>query len=205
MSVEGGGAPKTGLRISFIILIVVCVFSIICYVYWRWSSTQAYEALLPRLGADTMVKGLRQYQRQTGQFPPNLAELEDRHIWNHPVRPDFGPIKSSVSAANYYYLYTKVSPLSFALWAIPSGPRREEATTHFMVVWLVGPGNGELPTVIRHWKGPALSKSDIQKLEPVPSNDVLQVMGMTEQPIIDQRQSKPGGSPMPLSASTSVK
>ncbi len=202
MSVEGGGAPKTGLRISFIILMVVCVFSIICYVYWRWSSAKAYEALMPRLQADTMVKGVRQYQSQTGQFPANLAELEDRHIWNHPVRPDFGPLKSSISAANYYYLYTKVTPLSFALWAIPSGPRREEATTHFMVLWLVGSGSGQLSQVIRHWKGPALSKSDIEKLEPVPSNDVLQVMGMIEQPIIDQR-SKPGGSQSLFSASTS--
>jgi len=205
MSVEGGGAPKTGLRISFIILLVVCVASIICYVYWRYSSAKAYEALQPRLQADVMVKGLRQYQGQTGQFPLNLAELEDRHIWNHPERPDFGPLKASISAANYYYLYTRVSPLSFALWAIPSGPRREEATTHFMVMWLVGSGNGQLGQVIRHWKGPALSKSDIAKLEPVPSNDVLQVMGMIEQPIIDQRPSKPGGTSMPVAASTSVK
>jgi len=191
MSVEGGGAPKTGLKISFILLGLVAVVSIVCYVYFRWHSTKRYEALMPRLQADTMTKGLRQYQGQTGQFPSNLAELEDRHIWNHRERPDFGPSKSSVSASNYYYLYTKVSPLSFALWAIPSGPRREEATTHFIVLWLVASGNGgQLSQVVRHWKGPALSKSDMEKLEPVPSSDVLKVMGMTEQPPIDERANK---------------
>lgn len=193
MGVEGGGAPKTGMRISFIILIVVSVMAIICYVYWRWSSAQAYEALMPKLAADSMVKGLRQYQRQVGQFPANLAELEDRHIWNHTTRPEFGPAKSTIAYANYYYLYAKVTPLSCAVWAIPSGPRREEGTTHFMVVW---------PDVIKHWKGPALSKSDIEKLEPVPSNDVLHIMGMTEQPIIDQRAAKPGGTPVAVSASS---
>lgn len=185
MSVEGGGAPKTGLRISFIILGVVVVASIVCYVYSRWAAGRAYEALLPRLGADSMVKGLRQYQRQTGQFPANLEELENRRIWNHNPRPDFGPGKGTLTHGNYYYIYAKVSPLSCAVWAIPSGPRREEGTTHFLVVW---------PDVIKHWKGPALSKADIEKLESVPSGDVLHVMGLTEQPVIDQR-SKPSSTP----------
>lgn len=194
---EGGGAPKTGLKISFILLGVVAVASIICYVYFRWHSAQRYEALLPRLAADSLVKGLRQYQRQAGQFPDNLEELEDRHIWNHQPRPDFGASKTTLSVANYYYLYSKVTPLSFAVWAIPSGPRREEGTTHFLMVW---------PDVIKHWKGPALSKADIAKLEPVPSAEVLKIMGMTEQPVIDQRANKSASvSTMPAGPNSSSK
>ena len=174
---DGGGAPKTGLRISFILLAVAIVLTVVCYVYSRWAEAQRQQELLPRLAADSMVKGLRQYQRQTGQFPPDFAELEQR-IWKHTNVPDFGPAKRTLTVANYYYIYSKVDPLTCAVWAIPSGPRREEGSTHFLVIG---------PEVIRRWKGPALSKADIDKLEPVPTADVLNVLGMIEQSMIDQR------------------
>ena len=192
MSVEGGGAPKTGLRISFIILMVVCVLSIICYVYYRWHSAQQYEAQMPRLWAESLIKDLRKYQGQSGQFPGSLAELEERRVWTPNSARVLDATKTTLTFANYYYIYTRVTPLSCAVWAIPSGRRREEGSTHFLMVW---------PEVIRHWKGPALSKSDIEKLERVPSNDVLKVMGMTEQQMIDQRPSKPGAT-VPASASS---
>jgi hypothetical protein len=191
---DGGGAPKTGLRISFILLAVAIVLTVVSYVYSRWAEAQRQQELLPRLAADSMVKGLRQYQRQTGQFPVDFAELEQR-VWKHTNIPDFGPAKRTLTVANYYYMYSKVGPLTCAVWAIPSGPRREEGSTHFL---LIG------PEVIRRWKGPALSKADIDKLEPVPTTDVLNVMGMTEQSIIDQRTSAGRSAltlrlPMPVS------
>jgi hypothetical protein len=189
---EGGGAPKTGLKISFILLGLVIVASIVCYVYYRWHSAQRYEALMPRLGADSLVKGLRQYQNKGGQFPDNLRALEERGVWKPDPNRDLGPTKTTLSYANYYYIYSKVTPLSCAVWAIPSGPRREEGSTHFLMVW---------PEVIRHWKGPALSKTDIEKLEPVPSADVLKIMGMTEQQVIDQRASK-SASVVPLASAS---
>ena len=174
---DGGGAQKTGLRISFILLAVAIVLTVVCYVYSRWAEAQRQQELLPRLAADSMVKGLRQYQRQTGQFPADFVELEQR-VWKHTNVPDFGPAKRTLTVANYCYMYSKVDPLTCAVWAIPSGPRREESSTHFLVIG---------PEVIRRWKGPALSKADIDKLDPVPTSDVLNIMGMTEQPMIDQR------------------
>ena len=184
---DGGGAPRTGLRISFILLAVAIVLTVVCYVYSRWAEAQRQQELLPRLAADSMVKGLRQYQRQTGQFPADFAELEQR-IWKHTNVPDFGPTKRTLTVANYYYIYSKVDPLTCAVWAIPSGPRREEGSTHFLVIG---------PEVIRRWKGPALSKADIDKLEPVPTADVLNVMGMTEQSMIDQRSTGSRSVPTP--------
>jgi hypothetical protein len=193
---DGGGAPKTGLRISFILLAVAIVLTVVCYVYSRWAEAQRQQELLPRLAADSMVKGLRQYQRQTGQFPADFAELEQR-VWKHTNVPDFGSAKRTLTLANYYYMYSKVDPLTCAVWAIPSGPRREEGSTHFLVIG---------PEVIRRWKGPALSKADIDKLEPVPTADVLNIMGMTEQSMIDQRSlgskavpSPQGLTPAPVS------
>src|SRR5438477_8515304 len=183
----GVGAPKTGLRISFILLVVAIVITVVCYVYSRWAEAQREQELLPRLAAESMVKGLRQYQRQTGQFPADFAELDQR-VWRHTKVPDYGPAKRTLTVANYYYMYSKVDPLTCAVWAIPSGPRREEGSTHFLVIG---------PEVIRRWKGPALSKADIDKLEPVPTADVLNVMGMTEQPMIDQRSAGSKSVPTP--------
>ena len=192
---DGGGASKSGLKISFILLVLVAVVTIGCYIYSRWAESQRQQELLPHLAADSLIKGLRQYQRQAGQFPNDLAELE-QHVWRHEKPPDFGPTKRTLTVANYYYLYSRVDPLTCVVWAIPSGPRREEGSTHFLVVG---------PEVIRRWKGPALSRTDVDKLEPVPSAGVLNVMGMTEQPVIDQRSggSRPGSSPQ-TSSSVSV-
>lgn len=178
---DGGGAPKTGLKISFILLAVAIVVTGVCYVYSRWAEAQQQQESLPRLEADRLVKGLRQYQREMGQFPNDLAELQGR-VWKNTPVPDFGTTKRTLTVANYYYLYSKVDPLTCAVWVIPSGPRREEGSTHFLVIG---------PQVIRRWKGPALSRTDVDKLEPVPTAGVLNIMGMTEQPLIDQRS---GGS-----------
>ena len=174
---DGGGAPKTGVKISFILLGLCIVITIGCYCWGRWADAHAEQQLTPRLAVDSMVKSLRQYQRQTGQFPNNLAELEDQ-VWHHKQAPDFGADKRRLTAFNYYYVYSKIDPLKCAVWAIPSGPKRESAATIFLVVGV---------DVIRSWKGPSLSKVDVERLEPVPTNDLLNVLGMTEQPMIDQR------------------
>lgn len=189
---NGGGAPKTGLKISFIVLAVCVLICLACYFYGSWADAQAEQAMIPKLAVDSMVKSVRQYQKQTGQFPDTLAELEQK-VWHHKPVPDYGPDKRRLTAFNYYYIYTKVDPLTCAIWAIPSGPKREGSSTIFLVVGV---------DVIRNWKGPSLSKADIEKLRPVPSNDELNVMGMTEQPMADQRA---GNKPiMPPSTSSPV-
>src|SRR5260370_35124203 len=100
---DGGGAPKTGLRISFILLAVAIVLTVVCYVYSRWAEAQRQQELLPRLAADRMVKGLRQSQRQTGQFPADFVELEQR-CGRHTNIPDFGPAKRRLNVANTLFV-----------------------------------------------------------------------------------------------------
>jgi hypothetical protein len=124
-----------------------------------------------------MVKALRQYQRQNGQFPVDFVALEER-VWKHRSVPDFGPSKRTLTVANYYYVYAKTDPLTCTVWAIPSGPKREEGSTLFLVI---------TPDVIRRWKGPALSKGDIDRIAPAPTGDLLNMLDMTEQRVIDQR------------------
>jgi hypothetical protein len=181
---NGGGAPKTGIKISFIFLGFCFLVCLICYFYGSWADAQAEQAMVPKLAVDSLVKSVRQYQRQTGQFPNDLSELEGK-IWHHKPVPDFGPDKRRLIAFNYYYTYSKVNPLTCAIWAIPSGPKRENASTVFLVVAV---------DAIRNWKGPSLSKLDIEKLPLVPTNDQLSVMGMIEQQMIDERRGVTSGA-----------
>src|SRR6266436_1794088 len=171
------GARKQKFKITFVILGVSVIVLVISFAYGTWARTQREKEMVPRLAADSMMKALRQYQRQTGQFPDDFGALEER-IWKHPKNPDFGPSKRTLTVANYYYVYAKTDPLTCTIWAIPSGPKREEGSTHFLVI---------TPEVIRRWKGPALSKGDIDKIASAPTGDLLNMLGMTEQRIIDQR------------------
>ncbi len=174
------GARKQRIKITFVLLPVCILIVIICYVYGAWARAENEKQLVPRLGVDSMVKGLRQYQRETGQFPGDFSEL-DKRIWKYKTAPDFGSTKRTLSFANYYYVYAKSDPLTCTIWAIPSGPKREEGSTHFLVV---------TPDVIRNWKGPALGKADIDRISSEPSADLLNMLGMTEQKIIDQRSDR---------------
>jgi hypothetical protein len=194
---DGGGAPKGGIKISFIVLLACIFICLGCYFYGSWADAQAEQAMVPRFLADDMVKDLRKYQKLTGQFPDNLSEMEGK-VWHHQPAPDFGADKRRRTAFNYYYVYSRVDPLTCAVWAIPSGPKRDEgSSTYFLVVGL---------DVIRNWKGPSLARADIEKLRPVPTNDELNVMGMTEQPMIDQRTgTRPVSSTQAVQSVSSVK
>jgi hypothetical protein len=125
----------------------------------------------PRLAADSLVKALRAHHRQTGRFPADFRELEAR-VWKHKKSPDFGADGRSLSVANYYYLYTRVNAEGCTIWIVPTGPRREEASTHFLLL---------SPTNLRRWKGAPLSLDEVRKLPPAPSYAEMAVLGMTEQ------------------------
>lgn len=178
------GARKQKFKLTFVILGVSVLVLVISFAYGTWARTQRESEMVPRLGAESLIKSLRQFQRKTGQFPDDFMQLEKDGIWKHSEIPDFGPAKRTRVYKNYYYLYSKSDAMTCTLWAIPSGPKREEGSTHFLVV---------TPDVIRHWKGPALSKSEIDSIAPAPTTNLLITLGMTEQQIIDQRTNKKRG------------
>ena len=175
------GARKQRFKLTFVILGVSVLVLVIGFAYGTWARAQRESEMVPRLAADWLVKSLRQFQRKTGQFPDHFMQLEEERIWKHSELPDFGPSKRMLVHANYYYLYAKSDPMTCTVWAIPSGPKREEGSTHFLVI---------TPDVIRRWKGPALSKSDIDSIAPEPTSNLLITLGMTEQKIIDRREKK---------------
>ena len=175
------GARKQRFKVTFVILGVSVIVLVISFAYGTWAKTEREKEQVPRLGIDEMVKDLREFQRKTGQFPNDLMELEERGIWKHKTIPDFGPSKRTRTHLNYYYVYGKSDASTCTVWAIPSGPKRENASTHFLVV---------RPDVIQRWKGPVLTKTDIDRIDSNPTGDLLNMLGLTEQPMIDQRRNK---------------
>jgi hypothetical protein len=165
------GARKQRIKVTFVLLPVCILIVIITYVYGAWARAESEKQLLPRLAVPSMIKDLRKYQRKTGQFPNDFSELNEQ-IWKYKTVPDFGSTKRTLAHANYYYVYAKTDPLTCTIWAIPSGPKREEGSTHFLVV---------TPDVITNWKGPALGKTDIDRISSAPTVDLLNMLGMTKQ------------------------
>lgn len=170
------GKGKSRLRISFVMLgislvaLVVVYASVIIAVAWR-----AREQM-PRLAADSLVKALRTYHQQTGSFPATFRELEAR-VWKHKQAPDFGADGRTLTVANYYYIYHPVDASACMVWIVPTGPRREEGSTHFLLL---------TPNSLRRWKGAPLTLDEVKKLPAgVPQYREMAVLGMTEQQPID--------------------
>jgi hypothetical protein len=165
---------KGRMRVSFALLGAAVAAVMISYAVDAVLETRRWREQAPRLAVDSMVKALRTHHRQTGRFPSNFSELEAR-VWKHKNRPDFGTDGRSLSVANYYYLYHPVDGNTCTIWIIPTGPRRDEGSTHFLLL---------SPDSVRRWKGAPLDLDEVGKLRGVPQYGEMSVLGMTEQPQI---------------------
>ncbi len=168
-------ASKRRVRMSLVMFGASAASLIIAYAAATILEVWQLREQTPRLAADSMVKTLRAHHRQTGRFPNDFRELEAR-VWKHKTMPDFGADGRSLSIANYYYLYHPVNAGACTIWIIPVGPRREEGSTHFLLLY---------PDSLRRWKGPPLSLDEIGKLRSVPQYGEMNILGMTEQRPID--------------------
>jgi hypothetical protein len=164
-----------GMRISFVILISALIALLIAYATSTIVEVWRLREQTPRLAVDSLVKALRTHHWQTGRFPADFRELESR-VWKHKKAPDFGVDGRSLSVANYYYLYHPVDARTATIWIIPTGPRRDEGATHFLLI---------TPDHLRRWKGAPLSLDEMKNLPPVPQYLQMQLLGMTEQQPIE--------------------
>jgi hypothetical protein len=158
-------------RLSFLTLGISVAAFIISFVFVMVLGNWREREQTPRLAVDSMVKALRKYHKQAGRFPADFRELEAR-VWKHKKAPDFGVDGRSLSVANYFYLYQQVEAGSATIWIIPTGPRREEGSTHFLLL---------RPDSLRRWKGVPLSLDKIKGLPAVPQRRQMALLGMTEQ------------------------
>lgn len=177
-----GVEGKTGKR-SFGFSYALLAFAVVAYLgTWAYSSYAAEwkaKAQTPRIDPILkIIKDLRHYQRIKATFPQSFTDVEIA-IWKHPKRPDYGAGGRSLVVSNYYYLYTWVSPTRCTLWAIPIGPRAEEAASYFLVL---------TPTDREKWKGPALHLKEAATISGTPTYAQLGILGMVKQDPLPQRR-----------------
>jgi hypothetical protein len=162
---------KRQLRVSLVLFGIVIAAIIASHGVVAILETRRWGEQAPRLAVDSLVKALRTHHKQTGRFPADFRELEAR-VWKHKIQHNFGADGRSLSVANYYYLYHPVDGGACTIWVIPTGPRRDEGSTHFLLL---------SPDSLRRWKGAPLSLDEVSKLRGVLRYGEMNLLGMTEQ------------------------
>jgi hypothetical protein len=118
-----------------------------------------------------MNRDLLKFHQKRGSFPERLEDLEGI-VWGKKDRNYVSHGRSMIHR-NYFYLYSKITPNRFTLWAVPIGKVRDEALTLFLV---------GTPGSDRAWIGPATATVDIENLSAAPSSNNLIMLGLVEQP-----------------------
>lgn len=167
------------MKLTFIITPLMVVLVLGSYFYSLWAAEVKRRDELPQDGTATLVRDLLKYHEKTGAFPEDLKSLVGK-VWDAKKTREFDPSGKIFRHKNVFYLYSRLSPHLFSLWAVPSGERREEG-----VSWFISAS----PERIRRWKGPVIADSQIDKLAFQPSVQALALLGLTEQPPTDLRKS----------------
>jgi len=162
---------KPTLKLPFIMLAAVAIFGGCVYGYHIYRLACAEEALAPQPAVAQLVNSLRAYQAQTGHFPKNFPEINER-IWRRDPPPAFGQEGSDLLFHHYWYFYTQVNRETCALWALPMGPKRELGRAFYVAL---------TPNWIRVWKGAALSDEQLKLIRRIPTPEILGQLEMKEQ------------------------
>lgn len=160
----------TKLKISLILAPLALTMLVGVYIYSLWAKERERNAELPFDATGAMNKDLVKFHKKRGSFPERLKDLEGT-IWEKKER-NFTTEGRSLIHRNYFYMYSRVAPHRFTLWAIPVGILREEGTTSYLVV---------TPKATRTWKGPPISISDLNLVSATPDSKGFAFLGMTEQ------------------------
>lgn len=188
--------PDRGrLRFTYLVLALAFILLVSSLVYSVWNHHRQHEANLPAPGIETVAVALRTFHRQTGRFPKDFRELDER-VWKGTKRQQISDDGKSLNAATSHYFYAlhvknpdagmnaKESPKA-GVWAIPTGVRANEAATYF---WYI------TPTDIERWMGPALTADNIGVTRSIPSEQQLSLLVMTKQAKDGMRENPASGS-----------
>lgn len=166
---------NSSMKLTFIITPLMVVLVSGSYFYSLWAAEVKRRDELPQDGSATLVRDLLTYHEKTGAFPDDLKSLVGK-IWDAKKEREFDPSGKIFRHKNVFYLYSRIEPHLFSLWAVPSGERREEG-----ISWYISASTER----IRRWKGPAIADSQIDKLTLQPTVQSLALLGLTEQPATD--------------------
>ena len=174
---------KGRMHFTLIIAGLSLALLIISMVYSSWSHDRQREANMPVPAMETVVLALRAFHQQTGRFPRDFNELDER-VWKGARRAQISPDGKSLNAPQSHYYYTlhtinppepthAAPPAKAGVWAVPTGERAQEAATYF---WYV------TPQTIEGWMGPALTRENVGAVRAIPSEQQLALLTMTRQP-----------------------
>ena len=158
------------LKISLILAPLALMMLVGVYIYSLWSEDRDRRTVIPYDATGIMNRDLLKFHQKRGSFPDKLTNLEGV-VWERKDRQYLSDGRSMIHR-NYFYIYTKVSPHHYNLWAIPIGRSRQEASTWFL---------SASPTTNRRWKGGPIEVDDIGRMVGTPSQSQLGVLGLTEQ------------------------
>ena len=167
------------MKLTFIITPLMVVLVLGSYFYSLWAAEVKRRDELPQDRAAALVRDLLKYHEQTGTFPEELRPLVGK-VWDSKKQREFDQTGKVFQHGKVFYLYSRQNPHLFSLWAVPSGERREEGVSWYVLA---------SPNAIRRWKGPAIPDNQVDKLIALPSVQSLALLGLTEQPAADLRKS----------------
>lgn len=169
---------NSSMKLTFIITPLMVVLVLGSYFYSLWAAEVKLRSELPVDGAAALTRDLLKYHEQTGKFPENLRMLVGK-VWDAKKERKFDQTGKVFQHSKVFYLYARRNPHLFSLWAVPSGERREEGVSWYILA---------STDVIRRWKGPAIPDNQVQKLISSPSVQLLAMLGLTEQPQSDLKK-----------------
>ncbi|HMO82468.1 MAG TPA: hypothetical protein PKD24_16965 [Pyrinomonadaceae bacterium] len=171
----------TRLKVSLVLIPVAMAVLAGIYVYSLWAAERQRAADVPVEATGMMIRDLLAFHKKRGGFPKDLKQLEGV-VWEKKQNREFSIGDRGFIHRNYFYLFTRLSPHRFTLWAVPMGQTRYEAATFFVT---------GTPGVYRTWKGAALSPDSVSSIKANPSKIELGTMGLVEQPnVVTRRQSE---------------
>jgi hypothetical protein len=177
-STRSGGRMK----ITFVALALSFLLLVFAVIYASWQSSRASDANLPVPAMEQVALSLRTFHHQTGRFPSDFRELNER-VWRGARTQQISPDGKTLTAtqSNYFYTLHTINPANrtrtdmppkAAVWGAPVGERASESATYF---WYV------TPQKIEGWMGPALTRETIGATDAVPSEQQLTLLTMTRQ------------------------
>jgi len=178
---------NSSMKLTFIITPLMVVLVLGSYFYSLWAAEVKRRDELPQDGAAALVRDLLKYHEQTGTFPEELRPLVGK-VWDAKKQREFDQTGKVFQHSKVFYLYARQNPHLFSLWAVPSGERREEGVSWYVLA---------SPDAIRRWKGPAIPDNQVQKLSSAPSVQLLALLGLTEQPPTDLRKTNSANNNQP--------
>jgi hypothetical protein len=182
-SIKAAPARFGRMRFTFIFVALSLVLLVVSMIYAGWAREQERGANMPVPAMETIALALRTFHQQTGRFPRDFRELDER-VWRGERRAQISPDGKSLVApqSRYYYTLHSVNPpnpasatqpVKAGIWAVPTGERAQEAATYF---WYVTPRD------IERWMGPALTRENIGAINSIPSENQLALLVMIRQP-----------------------